>query len=180
MPRGSKPDPITKTKVCLKCNIEKDSGEFHADNRTPGKRKAKCKKCENERNVIWYHSLPEDKKEKRLKRIRKSLRENYEKIKWDSLKSKYGINKEDYDRMFEAQEGKCAICSISKDRLHVDHCHDTGIVRGLLCSNCNCAIGSLKHSTYRMKLAIEYIEKSQRKNDSPTKEYYESLRFFFF
>ena len=63
------------------------------------------------------------------------------------LKCRYGITVEQYDAMLKEQSGGCAVCSAKsayKNKsaiLHVDHCHVTGRVRGLLCSNCNTAIG---------------------------------------
>jgi hypothetical protein len=62
------------------------------------------------------------------------------------LKDRYGINAEDYDRMFDQQGGCCAICAGSESRaksehFHVDHCHSTGRVRALLCGPCNTKLG---------------------------------------
>lgn len=60
------------------------------------------------------------------------------------LKTKYGITGDDYEKMFLEQKGLCAICSTDKpagNRFHVDHCHQTGKVRRLLCSRCNGALG---------------------------------------
>lgn len=64
------------------------------------------------------------------------------------LKARYGIDGERYDEMFKRQGGRCAICGAGKDEnrghtLAVDHCHQTGVVRGLLCHTCNRAIGML-------------------------------------
>ena len=60
-------------------------------------------------------------------------------------KYKYGITLADYDRMESEQGGKCKICSTTEPkgmgRWHVDHCHSTGKVRGLLCNNCNTKLG---------------------------------------
>lgn len=74
---------------------------------------------------------------------------------------KYGINLEQYDAMLKAQQGVCAICDTSCDtgmNLAVDHCHVTNKVRGLLCKNCNTAIGLLKENVENMNKAINYIK----------------------
>lgn len=65
----------------------------------------------------------------------------------------------DYESMLERQGGVCAICMAPHDevRMCVDHCHDTGRVRGLLCSGCNSAIGLFKESESAMASAIEYL-----------------------
>lgn len=57
--------------------------------------------------------------------------------------TKYGISTEDYEQMLRAQDGKCAICGASpgKHRLSVDHNHETGAVRALLCISCNTGVG---------------------------------------
>jgi hypothetical protein len=63
------------------------------------------------------------------------------------LKAKYGLTVGEYDAMVEAQQGVCAICKgavVSKRRLAVDHCHESGKVRGLLCVPCNAALGVLE------------------------------------
>lgn len=79
-----------------------------------------------------------------------------------NLKKQYGITPEDYDAMYEAQKGCCAICGIhqseTKHKLHVDHCHETGTVRGLLCKNCNLALGNFKDSITNLSSAISYLE----------------------
>jgi hypothetical protein len=73
----------------------------------------------------------------------------------------YGITLEDYNRMFEEQEGCCKICKRHQTefnkRLHVDHDHKTGKIRGLLCHNCNLALGRLGDSIQTLKSALEYL-----------------------
>ena len=88
------------------------------------------------------------------------------KVKHYNLKRNYGITLEDYNRMFEEQGGKCAICSAEdtggkhKDAaFHVDHCHDTGKVRGLLCNQCNLALGKFKDSKKLLQKALDYLKK---------------------
>jgi hypothetical protein len=86
-------------------------------------------------------------------------RRNKIRRKWE-LKQ-YGITIEQYDEMYQKQEGKCLICSGTNTRgytLAVDHNHTTKVVRGLLCSSCNSAIGLMKDSTYLLKRMIFYLE----------------------
>ncbi len=85
---------------------------------------------------------------------------------WRShLKRKYNMTMEDYDRMLEAQDGVCASCGEVETyvahgkvkRLAVDHDHETGLVRGLLCHACNAALGHLKDDPRRIMNLAEYI-----------------------
>lgn len=69
----------------------------------------------------------------------------------------YGITSADYDRMERNQNGKCAICR-AKGNLHIDHCHTTGKVRGLLCCRCNLAIGSFRDDPHIVRQAAIYLE----------------------
>ena len=68
---------------------------------------------------------------------RKEARDRYH------LKYKYGLTPEDYDAKLIEQNGVCAICGKppNKRRLHIDHCHETGRIRGLLCTGCNTRLG---------------------------------------
>ena len=77
------------------------------------------------------------------------------------LKYKYGITPEEYDRLFEQQHGKCAICFKAPiyRKLDIDHEHTTNKVRGLLCNNCNQALGLLGDSILVLREAIHYLEK---------------------
>lgn len=77
----------------------------------------------------------------------------------------YGIGIKSYEKMLEKQESKCKICKGEgfvmaehhKLKLVVDHCHDTGKVRGLLCHNCNRALGLLKDDVVALCRAIQYL-----------------------
>lgn len=75
------------------------------------------------------------------------------------IKRKYGLSREDYAEMLAAQNGCCYICEIPSDnkRLYVDHCHSTGIVRGLLCHHCNTGIGNFEDDPKLLAAAIEYL-----------------------
>lgn len=78
------------------------------------------------------------------------------------LQKKYGMTPEEWDVLYENQNGLCAICKEPGEqegrRFHVDHCHDSGSVRGLLCHGCNTAIGHLRDDPEIMRAAAEYVE----------------------
>lgn len=78
------------------------------------------------------------------------------------LRRDFGIGLDDYERMLSRQGGGCAICGAAKSangsRLAVDHCHTSGIVRGLLCLSCNHGIGRFKDDPGKLRRAAEYLE----------------------
>lgn len=106
-----------------------------------------CKQCENKRALDSYY---------------KNHTKNKQKGKDKQLKLNYGITREEFNILLESQNYKCAICgttdSGSRD-WHVDHCHTTGRVRGLLCHHCNTGIGLLKDDPIIIKNALEYLSK---------------------
>jgi hypothetical protein len=82
------------------------------------------------------------------------------------LQRRFNLSLEDYNKMLDAQGGKCAICLQPETQkragklkaLSVDHSHITGAIRGLLCSDCNTGIGKLKDSTEILMNAVEYLK----------------------
>ena len=78
------------------------------------------------------------------------------------LKTKYGITVEDYNTMFLKQNGCCAICETHNSKLSkslaVDHCHTTGEIRGLLCQNCNTALGKFKDNITLLQNSVNYLQ----------------------
>ncbi|MFI2616491.1 endonuclease VII domain-containing protein [Streptomyces sp. NPDC018584] len=73
------------------------------------------------------------------------------------LKRQYGMTEAERDEMIAAQVGLCVIC-LSAPAAHVDHCHETGKVRGVLCFNCNSAIGKLGDDPDTVRRAAAYLE----------------------
>lgn len=71
---------------------------------------------------------------------------------------RYGITLAEYTKMMEERNGCCDICGKKENKLHVDHDHNTGIVRGLLCGNCNRAIGLLKDRIEVAQKVITYLD----------------------
>lgn len=90
------------------------------------------------------------------------------------LKNLYGITLDDYNLLLEKQNGKCAICKLEErildpriqqtKRLAVDHNHDTGQVRGLLCGNCNKNLGVLENQDF-VSRAANYLKQYKTKEN---------------
>ncbi len=76
------------------------------------------------------------------------------------LKHRYGITMTQYDELLAKQGGTCACCSMPpmKRRLDVDHDHDTGAIRGLLCTDCNTAIGLISDSAAIARRIARYLD----------------------
>lgn len=133
------------TRKCSKCNEVLPVTNFHlkADKNTNHYRfNSPCKFCSNfYRNKNYY--------------------------KAHRLKVKYNLSQEDYNLKLKAQKYSCAICNIHRDDylkdFSVDHCHKTGKVRSLLCTQCNSGIGFFRENINNMEKAIAYIKK--HKND---------------
>ena len=88
-------------------------------------------------------------------------RANPKRQKCYDLKMKYGITCDDYDAMFKKQKGCCAICGVHqselKRALRVDHNHETGKVRGLLCHNCNVGAGHFRDDPALLRKAAKFM-----------------------
>ena len=130
---------IKKPPKCPTCG-ETDISKFYVDDK--GRRTTKvCRECHKEQcKERWHNRTWLD--------------------RWASRNYKYGVTKDFLIGLYEAQQGKCAICGnepSSKRALHVDHNHETGKVRGLLCHGCNVALGSFKEDVNTLNKAIEYL-----------------------
>ena len=86
--------------------------------------------------------------------------------RWSREAARYGVSREALRQMWEAQDGKCAICGDppQQKRLAVDHCHATGKVRALLCHRCNGAVGMMRDDPALLERAAQYIR--DHHNDS--------------
>jgi len=101
------------------------------------------RKRKSELSRSYYRGLSQEKKDAYCRRVNL----------W-----KYGMTVEQYDKLLEKQNGVCAICKRSPEQmLAVDHCHETGRVRGLLCRSCNLGIGHLDDDVSKVWAAMEYL-----------------------
>ena len=118
-----------------------------------------------------YAKMHRDNQRKYQRKYAQSHKEEIKKYKRkNKLKKKYGLSITEFDNMLLAQDNKCLICGQSLDlqntkNVHVDHNHKTGIVRGILCSNCNKALGFFRDNPEYLRNAIKYLERDNNESN---------------
>ena len=125
------------SKTCNRCGIRKPLTDYYRQKYGPDGRRSICKACHIERDSV-------------------NQRRRY-------IKKAYGLEWGDYLELQKTQNNSCAICGIHESEqikfaLSVDHCHDTGKVRGLLCNNCNNGLGRFKDKPELLESAIRYLK----------------------
>ena len=130
-------------KICSACGVSKSLGMYHIDRTKKDGLHPQCSTCHS----VKKKAKRLNNEEFRLQDIERSRRwrlANPEKAKeimrWANIKYKYNMTREDFEIMSNLQNNNCAICG-EEVKLHVDHCHKTGKIRGLLCRNCNTSLG---------------------------------------
>lgn len=85
----------------------------------------------------------EQTRERRKAYQQANYHKNSERQYWRTVELKYGITRAEWDCLFESQGRKCGMCGVTSNsgRWHTDHCHETGLVRGILCTRCNTTLG---------------------------------------
>lgn len=82
-----------------------------------------------------------------------------------TLRKKYGITAAEFNSLLASQDNRCAICgsseSKSRGRMHVDHNHKTGAIRGILCQACNVTLGKMEDSPELLRKAAAYLEENR-------------------
>lgn len=151
---------------CGTCQVAKPVDEFeryyHPERKKHYRRWSRCKECNKNRLVEYRKNISRD-TEKALRR--KEQKRNI------NLIANYGVTLEDYYKILKDQAYCCAICHDSwidaeNDReWPLDHCHKTGIIRGILCFNCNALLGHSKDDEDTLLNAISYLRKYKKGSD---------------
>ena len=140
---------------CVDCKIEKDVNEFRRKENSKRGVSSRCSECWKIKDKRRYEADSE-----RIKN----------RAKISAIKCGYGLTREEFYSMYAAQDGKCGICriSLSRDILTIghphsaciDHNHETGEIRGILCRHCNGALGLFKDRLDVIERAVEYLKGS--------------------
>lgn len=147
-------------KRCLKCGGEFPLEQFPFQNKRTGRLHARCKPCWNE-----YQRAKQ--RNPKVVAARKAVydTDGWRAQKERELQKNYGMSLVEYERMFDVQGGRCALCgqppkkhaNAERASLHVDHDHETGRVRRLLCGLCNRGIGCFHDDPERLRRAADYV-----------------------
>jgi hypothetical protein len=156
-------------KRCTKCGAEKALDDFYTDRNARDGRRPDCKVCNLARRKAKYAEDPrpyieralkwqQENRDRHLQRMRDYNATPAKKIsnRKSHLKRKYGLTLEEFDELLDSQGGGCAICDKPAPD-NVDHDHETGRVRGILCWDCNIAIGKFNDDQDRLAVAIAYL-----------------------
>jgi hypothetical protein len=162
-------------KRCRICGEIKDLDDFYKCAGMADGHRHDCKVCNLAARKAKYIENPapyiarvkrwQQENSERVNEYRREYRRRPDRQRADRdghLRRKYGITLADYERMFEAQGGVCAICGESRpeDRtLHIDHDHKSGEVRGLLCFRCNNSLGDLRENYDLFQCAADYLDR---------------------
>lgn len=177
-------------KVCSKCNQEKPYSEFPTSKRERGGVSYECKSCrhlyylknrekfiqasrdnrvKNREKILVYKK---EYAQRNRERIMKYQEEYRHKTRDNRINQyylyKYGLTPQQREDLFQKQKGKCAICGTGFQTIasaHVDHDHETGKVRGLLCNSCNLLIGFAKENEFVLSAAISYLRIHQPRKE---------------
>lgn len=151
---------------CIGCRKNRTIDNFHKMKRSKRGYGSRCKDCANLYKREYRKKNPEKFQEYYNRERQRDL--NYERYRDSYYKYSYGITLEEYDKLMILQNNKCAICLKSETivdnrtkqvrRLSVDHNHETGKVRGLLCKNCNVGLGLFKENLNIIHNLIKYLE----------------------
>ena len=131
------------TKTCRICSLDLPASSFHRKRSAADGLQTYCKDCNRQATYAQRQADPEG---NRARQRRYDVRRP----------GKHGVLPEQRDEMVRAQGGRCAICR-QETVLVVDHCHETGRVRGMLCKLCNSGLGFFKDDQNSLQAAISYL-----------------------
>lgn len=134
-------------KTCCNCKKEKDYSLFYKDSHSKDGYAYRCKDCRKEYEKEYAKT---DKYKIKVRRNR-----------WKE--ANINITHEEYEQLLKQQDGRCAVCSTDTNQfgkgMCVDHCHSTGKIRGLLCTECNLGLGYFKDKIELLENAKKYLDR---------------------
>lgn len=178
---------MPKTRQCRKCGKRRAMSKFYFDARFKGGIDIHCCSCRKAKVLKWrlanldkvramkklsHAANPEPNRKrannwhlknrlKHLEYMANRRKNNPRAVRSSRLKSAFGITLEQYEALAAVQKHKCAICDVpqveQRKKMAVDHNHDTGKIRALLCHNCNVGLGNFKDNEQILTKAIQYL-----------------------
>ena len=146
-------------KACTKCRVSKPLTSFHTRKEAPDGHRNECRDCQRAYKQAHAIEHSDELRAKRRAYHKANQQHISAKVRLWRLVNVYGISEQEYARMRAAQNNLCALCKSPEKskRLCVDHDHETGEVRGLLCIQCNSALGKLGDNIAGLDNAKQYL-----------------------
>ena len=148
---------------CNNCNLEKDTSEFYKNHTAKSGLSSFCKKCDGEKAHQRHLKkkagtfIPQKLRPKPYGKSNTRYYRHSKKLEW-----LFGIGLPEFEEILKSQNHCCAICgkpqSSQKRRFSVDHSHETGKIRAILCDNCNHGLGNFKDNIKNLENAINYLK----------------------
>lgn len=159
---------------CTKCKVWKPFAEFNKQAGQWQGRRPHCRECQSAQTRVYSAANQEKinaraavyrstRREELARKSREYHEDNRElvlaRMRAGSLKHEYGITPEQYAAIFDSQGGVCCLCGRppKTKQLSVDHCHESGQIRGLLCQPCNAALGRMGDNEEGVLRALDYL-----------------------
>ncbi len=175
---------MSEVKKCAKCKFVMMLDFFPLSKQTKDGRFSYCKECHIEYQQERYSQVDykvrakQAEQNKPSRKVATFLRDRYfSKAQVAMLKSRYGLTPTDMLAMVSDQDNRCKICfqrppkpvegKRQKQFLCVDHDHDSGKIRGLLCDSCNIGLGGFKDNTELFQAAINYLKAQEPEDEHP-------------
>lgn len=150
-------DYAMSQKTCPQCKVQKPLMDYPLDRRTKNGHHHWCRQCISARKRVRRIGNPEAaRRQDRIYNLRIKM-----------------LNEDRFEKMWDLQQGLCAICATQLTRVSkghaIDHCHSTQRVRDLLCHACNLILGHAKDDPARLRAAADYIERHAARTDQPSR-----------
>ena len=175
-------------KTCCECKRKLSYDLFNKSSSNKDGLQTWCRECQKKKYDVYRRAHPEKQKArwkryylknrgrmiKRTRDYEKKLSreeyvERYKRYNQESRLHRYGLDSEKYSKLLESQQQKCGMCSqlLNTDKpssIHIDHNHETGKVRGILCNGCNLFLGRYESKRYDKKVsqAQTYLRKTEK------------------
>lgn len=141
-------------RTCKTCKKDKPYSEYH---RNGAHLRPACKECSAKRRRRYYRQT----RAKSRQASREHYAQNREKLNTATVARRYGLKPQQYLHLLASSNYSCQVCGVRppKAQLHLDHCHSTGEVRGILCRGCNHALGNVKDNHSTLEKLAAYLKK---------------------
>jgi hypothetical protein len=140
-------------KLCIMC--KSGTNGFYKDKTRKDGLNPRCTVCDRTQSKAWAERNREQSNNIKQAYKRRDKERNRLANKRSRVKVAYGLTLDEYESLMK---NPCQICGLRTERMHLDHCHQSGQVRGVLCRNCNVALGLMADNPERLRRAAEYLE----------------------